>query len=739
MSNKFNTKRGRESGLAGVIQNLQSRFNRQGAELVNQRVGALTVSAEALSDDDFQLIDRYNSTANAVLADCFKTAEVSTEGYTEAQLEAGRIIMAAAGNPGAYARAAMTVQRPQGGLGIAVMDTLPAGLDYRPHGALDTASMEAFDDRKLVDHVPYSVVVNMQTAVQDEFSEAFYKTVVLTPDQPGLEVVCQRTMVFNRAKHENTGKPTDFGRTHLVDAVVDHRILSSDVAKAIPVYDPDPAATENHACFAPIADVAPYDYTVAGETFKTAPLALNHPFDLLGLSQTPALLRTGILDNTDSLDLRVVLKKVYVKIHSVAGAVSTVVPLTTLDMPTSRYQHAQEGNDRQLNLAFATKSLTITGASVNLQNVAAPALAYLADVPSGRANWVVRLAMDVNGRIDTETGEGIIGVTGVVRIDSVWEYHEADGTYTPVLGADLTALKAELDSFTVVGVDIDAGRSNLNRREIGTQTATLTIRERHTIFLGPPITCPSPVTATRTSAELAAPIQVARVRNSNNAVTKLLGYADMLENLKLGMDRSQPVPEIEGLGRLLIRPYFERSQLNMQDVLQSARSQDRAADVSAAIINRIRDIAYRMYRNSNYQGALESMTGGTGERPVLIIGTDQYTQRHLIVEGDTRTAGIGFDYRVVVSPDMRVFGKIFLAFARPNQSGPDLLSPGCMAFVPELATNLQISRDGRTTMETMIQQRTLHINTCPLLGVIELDNLEVAVSEQVPFAMRNIP
>jgi hypothetical protein len=737
MSNKFNTKRGRESGLAGVIQNLQSRFNRQGAELVNQRVGALTVSAEALSDNDFELLDRYNATADAVLADSFKGANLGLEGYTEAQLEAGRIIMAAAGNPAAYARSAMTVQRPQGGAGIAVVDTLPAGLDYRPIGALDVASMEAFDDRKLVDHVPFSVVVNMQTAVQDEFSEAFYKTVVLTPDQPGLEIVCQRTMIFNRAKHENTGKPTDFGRTHLVDATVDHRILASDVAKAIPVYDPVVGATENHACFAPIADVAPYDYTVAGETFKTAPLALNRPFDLLGLSQTPALLRTGILDNTDSLDLRVVLKKVYVKIHAATGNVTTVVPLTTLDMPTSRYQHAQEGNDRQLNLAFSTKSLTITGATKNLQDVAAPALAYLADPL--RVNWVVRLAMDVNGRIDTETGEGIVGVTGTVRIDSVWKYHEADDTYTQILGLDLTALQAEIDSFTVVGVDIDAGRSNLNRREVGTQTSTLTIRERHTIFLGPPITCPSPVTATRTSAELAAPIQVARVRNSNNAVTKLLGYATMLENLKLGLDRSQPVPEIEGLGRLLIRPYFERSVLNMQDVLQSARSQDRAADVSASIINRIRDMAYRMYRNSNYQGALDSMTGGTGERPVLIIGTDQYTQRHLMVDGDTRTAGIGFDYRVVVSPDMRVFGKIFLGFARPNQSGPDLLSPGCMAFVPELATNLQISRDGRTTMETMIQQRTLHINTCPLLGVIEIENLEVAVSEQVPFAMRNIP
>ena len=737
MSNKFNTKRGRETGLAGVVQQLQTKFNRNGAELVNARVGALCVSTEALSDTDYDVLDRYNANADAVLADSLKMAGVGMEGYTEAQLEAGRIIMAAAGNPAAYARMALSVARPQGGAGIAVMDSLPAGLDYRNEGAHDVASMEAFDDRKLVDHVPFSVVVNMQTAVQDEFSEAFYKTVVLTPDQPGLEIVCQRTMVFNRAKHENTGKPTDFGRTHLVDAVADYRILQSDVAKAIPVYDPDPGATENHACFAATTDVTPYDYTVAGETFKTSALAINKPFDLLGLSQTPALLKTGILDNTDSLDLRVVLKKVYVKIHGVTPNVDTVVALTTLDMPTSRYQHAQEGKDRQLNLNFSSKSLTITGTTPDMQNVAAPALAYLTD--PARVNWVVRLSMDVNGRIDLETGEGIVGVTGPVAIDSVWERNPADETYTQITGSALAALKAELSSFTVVGVDIDAGRSNLTRREVGTQTSTLTIRERHTIFLGPPITCPSPVTATRTSAELAAPIQVARVRNSNNAVTKLFGYAAMLENLKLGLDRSQPVPEIEGLGRLLIRPYFERSTLDLQEVLASARSQDRARDLSSAMVNRIRDIAYRMYRNSNYQAALDSISGGTGERPILIIGTDQYTHRHLIVDGDTRLAGIGFDYRVVVSPDIRVFGKIFLGFARPNQSGPDLLSPGCMAFVPELATNLQISRDGRTTLETMIQQRTLHINTCPLLGLIDVENLEVAASEQVPINFHNIP
>ncbi len=73
-----------------------------------------------------------------------------------------------------------------------------------------------------------------------------------------------------------------------------------------------------------------------------------------------------------------------------------------------------------------------------------------------------------------------------------------------------------------------------------------------------------------------------------------------------------------------------------------------------------------------------------------------------------------------------------MTFVRDGQAGPDPLSFGFMAWMPELATSLPMTREGALVNEVMVQPRYLHINTCPILMLIKVKNLGTAVAGKVP-------
>jgi hypothetical protein len=736
---KLTQKSQQHSPLSAVAQNITTQLRERGREMANPDITKHMLSLESLQPHQFSEVARAHDQAVADLKQMYADAGINCKDYTDAQWQSGAIAMLAAGNPSAYAKAAVSTRTPSQE-GFSMVDTMAGGFDYRTESAI---SNEAFDDRELQQNLPFSVVFNIQAARQNEFGEALYPTVVVTPDQAGLDVSVSRTMVFNEVRHDLTGKPTDFQRRNLVEAVIDASILANESTRATPVY----IASGPHANTDKFTtDVAAANKTVGHEVIFTAPLKPGIDIGLLGLCQPASVQATGQLDNTDTLDQRLNLEKIYIKFVN-AAADESVVAFETARLPRAQFQKSQEGFDREMSLNFITVDLPITSATKDVAGAVAAAtggaLNYLnAANSSDRATWIVRLAIKVTGDANLELGNVAVNATAVT-IDSIARVNTPDGSITAVTevtdpGA-MAALKGAIPTISMVGYDLLAYRSNLNRRTRGLQVTTVMQNERYMIPLGSPVTCPNPVTATRTSTDMAAPITAARIRNDNNAVTKLLQYADTLNALMVSADRRIPVPSVEGIGRHLVRPFFERTTIVVDDIVASLNSQNRAEDVSAALVNKIREVVYRAYRDSGYQPALDALTGGTGEKPTVLIATDPVIQRHLMVSGDTRTMSIGFDHQIVTSMDSRVYGKIFVTFVRKGQTGPDPLSFGCMAWMPELATNIQVTRNGATITETMVQPRSIHINTLPILMVFDVENLGDAVAARVPVYNHPVP
>jgi hypothetical protein len=711
------------SPLQNVVAGLRTKMAEGGSNLANARITDNLISLESLSDQDFDKLSQTTSELADVIRESFQSILPSMEEFeggatslSDAQLEAGAIAAMAAGNPVEYARAAYS-GRAEGSDRVTLVDPEGAGaagrMDFR-----ETASLEAFDERELRNYLPYSIVFNVQASRQDEFGETFYPTTVVTPEQAGLDVTVRRTMVYNAVRHSVSGKATDFEMKSLVDAAVDAQILADESTALVPHVQAD---NSNADVFVPAALVPRVVRKVANVDVPTAPLVMGKEIGLLGVSSHTALLGAGIIDHTDSIDNGMGLQNLYLRIDN-GAADPDVIKFNVERLPRSNFVKSQEGGARELNLHFKTEDLVLNSAT---RNIDGSEPASLAAIRAG--SLTVRLKIHVNGDANTQVGNVKV-YTAPIAVSSIQDVDGEDISVTDGAGADIVTTLAGVDA---IGYDLKAARTNSNRRTRGLLLDTLDLTERYSIPLGAPISAPSPIGSNRDARDLEALISAARVRNSNNAVTRLLNYAETLRAYVTNVTRKGSVANIEGMGRYLVKPFFEEVDLDMLAKITSVRDMDRAEDVTSLLVNTIRDISYRMYRDSQYQPALNASPVGS-QQPRLLIGTDVVLQRHLMVTGDSRTFGIAFsDHKIVSSFDDRMDGKIILAFTRDGaQEGPDPLSFGTHAWIPELASSVQVARDGATYPEAMVQPRNLHVNHLPIMAIINVTNLEEALTKQ---------
>lgn len=715
---KINAAKGLGSPMSQLVSSLTTEFNTRGSEFTNRDLTQGVMSLEDLGEGQRESLNQAAQSIAETITGCFEdlheAGALSFEGLSDTQKEAGTIAALAGADPAAYAQMALT-SRPnvRDGVDVIGFESMgPAGtLDYR-----DEVSMETFDQGEIAKTIPYSISFNVEASRQDEFSEAFYPTTVVSPDAGGLEISVDRVTVHNAVKHKLSGKPSDFGQRNLVEAVSDASILADESTSLVPFAAADGS---NADAFVSTSDVPAKFQMVGGVSVRTAPLKVGATHNLLGLSSHPELLGSGVMDHTDAIDGRLTLEAVYVKTKTNGE----VIRFETLRLPRASFVKSREGSDREMDLVFRNDAVL---AHAGTQAVDGSLPTDLE--PLRTAEYRVRLGMSVNGNVNLEYGNLQIGAMGI-DVPSITDKNGVE--IDPNQGGG----KAVADIFRnaeIVGYDLKAARTNSNRRTRGLLINAVAEREVFAIPLGAPISAPSPVGSDRSTRDLESLIQAARIRNSNNAVTTLLNYADTLHSHVINRRTMQGVPHIEGTGRHVVVPFYEEVNLDLKATINSLTSKERAGDISAVLINAIRDVAYRMYRDSGYQAALNAASVGES-KPTLLVGTDALISRHMMVEGDNRTFGEVFKkHKLVQSFDTRMDNKIVLSFSRDLANGqPDPLSFGTHAWVPELAGVVQMNRDGATYKEAMVQPRSRHINNLPIMAVINVSGLKDVLTEKV--------
>jgi len=577
-------------------------------------------------------------------------------------------------------------------------------------------SMEAYDESENRNAMTYSIVYNMQAARQDDFCEAFFPTVVVSPDNIGIEFVVRIMRVHNDKQRNISGALTDFGFKNILRAVADPTILKNELTRAIPVNRPESAAN-----FVDAADIASYDINVDDYIIHTAPLAVGKTIDLIGISQTDTLLDQGVMDASDSLDPSASIVNLYAKLGS------DIVSFDVSMLPMCNFTYSVQDNYRKMNLAFTTTSILMNKNSKRVDN---SALVDLADIATG--DYIVRLKVVVTGDLNLQTGQMTVYGNKI----SVSSISNATGVLIDKADPAVAGFVNVIDSGALIGYDIKAYRANSNRRQRGQLIDTTEQRYTYSPVLLSPITALHPVNhnGDTDSSDLATLITATRIRTSNMGVGALIRAANILSSYVDSRDTSGEAPEIFGVGRFYVLPTYFKESIDMALAVDSLKSHERAEDIQAVLINKIRDVAYRMYRDSQYKAAADALHGGEAPIPTVIIGTDPVIARYLMVTGDLRTLSNNFNVKIVSSLDRRVTGKIFLTFGNFNgdvNAAPNPLHFGVMAWKPELTLVMPISRNGQVSKELSVQPNFIHLVNMPILSVIDVVNIPDVVASKV--------
>lgn len=707
--------------LDHLVDRVQRQLNTTGSQFATQTIARSAMSMESIDSGLQAELSRSVQDLSTALESI--TTDLGLSGLTVAQRNAGVAAGIISSDIKGFLRAPIKKD---------VVATESMGF-VNPQGVGDyfdtrmRAALEAYDEKENKNAVVYSVAYNMQAARQDEFGETFFPTVVVTPDQVGFAVSIRLIQVYDEVRRKISGNLDQFNKKNIIHAVIDPSILRNDQLKIVPVY-----RDESKAHFVDATLVAPRDVDLEGETITTAPLGVGKTFSLLAISQTEAMLETGLQDTTDSIDTAVTLAALYLKVSD--GTTTEVVKFNTNRLPTSVFNYAVQGNYRVMNLAFSSKSLLVGKSTTQVDGSAST---LLAPVVSG--DFAVRLAVNVSGSVNLELADTMVYASNVTVVSVT----DKDGV---VLSLESGAGKTIADLFagaSMVGYDLDARRTNLNRRMRGQLLDTTFYNQIYAVPLRSPITVPRPLTAgdANDSSDLAALITATHIRTSNAAVEELLRVESILSEFVNAKDAVNDSPEILGVARYLVKPFFEKGTLDVTQVIDSLKSSERPQDIQAAIVNKLRDMAYRMYRDSGYKAAADALAGGTAPVPTVIIGTDPVLARYIMADGDFRTLGGSFNVRVVSTLNKNMTGKIIMTFGvfEGGMEGvPNPMHFGNMAWKPELTLVLPLHRNGANSKELTVQPSFIHITNLPILASLDVVGITDVVAAKVAIDMHTV-
>jgi len=191
-----------------------------------------------------------------------------------------------------------------------------------------------------------------------------------------------------------------------------------------------------------------------------------------------------------------------------------------------------------------------------------------------------------------------------------------------------------------------------------------------------------------------------------------------------------------------VQPFYEHVSMDVSKETNSIRSFERAADIQAVLVNQLRDMAYRMYRDSGYKAAADALAGGMSQVPTIIIGTDPVISRYLTVTGDLRTLGNDFNVKIVSTLNMRMTGKIVMSFGEfggGNEGVPNPMHFGNMAWKPELTLVLPLHRNGANSKELTVQPSFIHITNLPIMATIDVAGITDIATRKASIDFKNVP
>lgn len=603
------------------------------------------------------------------------------------------------------------------------------------HERPDNLSLLAYDEAANGNLIAHSIAYNADASTQDQFADAHYPTVVVDQNSLGYTMSIKLHLLQEEVRRSISGDVSDFGRVNLLKAAVEPGLLRNDQTELVPVLRDDGSENDSSRFFAPATDVPVQIRKIDRHDVETNAMRFGVKYDLLAISQTDALLRSGTMDQTDAIDPAIRLTDLYIKLGANGG--NNTIRFSTTNLPFAEFNAAPQGNGQVMSLNFKSESLRVRADTKNAAGVAIAELSAL-------NGYVVSLGVSCFGSVirdrgDTEMTPGAVSVVSVV---------DAQGTLIPLTSgvgrqiADIFA-GAQLAYYKTLQY-----RTNSNKLSRGQQIDSQIEYQLYAVPTLPPISALRPVGATEADdgERIQALIVCTKLRASNLAMKTHLEYLNTLKEVYSANDSHLHQPATLGVGRHLVNVAYEEyigdKALDLHAVVNSLETTNHSDNVSAAICSLVRDVAARLYLNSALKVAREMVLGAGCEKPLVLIGTDPYIESYMNIKGDTRYLPDLFAWRIFSSMNRDIRNKITVVFGDSSAMGsgvPCQLHYGNMLWRTEITSMMPITRNGRTSHELTVTPSLRHINHLPIGALIEVKNIDKVMRSSVPVRVNNTP
>lgn len=671
-----------------------------------------TESRKNVNEAEVQQLQDLSSDLHQTLRDmhsklCARTDDAAVKLTMESRLAAAFTGMLLASDASGAAASNQRLTLPAARPGSVVVN------DGTGHMQRLAMTNEAFKNYDLPNSRIFSTLFNYSIVDFDDFIRTFWRPVTISPDNSVVELMVNLLTVFNGYEHNVNGDHTDWRRNNLVRAIADHRLLHTDLTRAIPV-----VRTESEKYFMDAAIYPPQDIEQAGKPVTTAPLKFGvEGGNLISLASPAWLVKNGPLDQRDNLDPGVRVEKIIIAL----GA--DVLEFAVAGMPGSEFNRALQGDMQRLNLAWTSNAFVI---NKNSKNADGTPLADLASVVTGELTLTVRMNVYVD--LNIETGEYSVQ-SGKPMVRSLMD---STGQIIAATDARYTAIQTALDTVKETGIVLEAYRSNEDRRQRGQLINIRQFTENVVVPWRDPIAAERPAhgQTDQDTADLTALMSATRIRIHNEGVTALLNAEAVIRTTAANAPvNAAEIPNSLGVGRYYVIPTYRYKAIDMLKVVDSLKSSERETDMQAAAVATIRNEIAHAYTDSQYKAAQDALSGGTMPKPKVALVCDPVVARYLIEPGELRTL---VDFELVVVPilDFRMRNKIRMVFIT-DDGGTDVnyLNFGYLFWSPEQVLVANMSRTGAYNRETQVQPRYAFYVACPVMVSVDISNISEALAK----------
>lgn len=595
---------------------------------------------------------------------------------------------------------------------------LPSG--HNSFHDAEHVSLEGFGDVKFKDeYIGISAIVNALAAGGAPATELFYRTVVLTAGQGGVDFDVVNPVVYTRKTRNADGSAYELVKIRASRALVDNTLLQGHQTKIVPV-----ATGNNDGVLVANDVIASKDATVGGEEVKTRPYVYGKDIDLIVTSLSNEALGASSQDESDTLDPNASLGVHYVKVDNETKV--GIIPMNLDNLHGASFQPTATGSVKDLLTIFETpvpvrgSDLVTAGATVESTFGFAAILGLNVD-DNYAVEFLPRITATI--KLTASTINCNLDRCEIARAT----YINDDGKVIEVDETKVQALRDKIaGKMTGVGFVPTAFRSNSNMRNPGRICDFEdTIRGRVQTYVQSPLSIVGTANDEK-SMTLDGANMIQRIIRSNEGVRKLWNDIELIKRLH-GNDSVNSIP---GAVAGVLPTYIERKvDASKQTVVESSETSLKA--FRGLMVAQVKLAIDAMMEHSGYEASLWLFTGSTSNYE-FVLTTSEAIYSHLMESGDPRTLGLGRNFSIAKSHDATFHGKIVISVRRTDVSVTSVHDFGTHPIAPTVMFTAKPTRGGSTKTETILQPSENWGLICPVVAVIEVTGMSSLFSTATP-------